>query len=292
VRQYFFEGETDGVPFSRNQRAIVYQRAKMALDKRPFGTQSDVYADNYEWLNHSIAPKPVHKDPFRVSIGGPLCQKPYSASVYNISAMSFGALSANAIRALSTGARLGGFAQDTGEGGLSPYHQAGGSDIIWEIGSGYFGCRTEDGQFSAERFQKTATLDQVKMVEIKLSQGAKPGHGGVLPAAKVSTEIARIRGVPLGKDCISPARHSAFTTPVELVEFVHQLKHIGRQAHGLQALHRAPVRVSSDLQSDAHDRPHTGFHRRRWQGRRHWSSSPRVCRSLGHADARRVELRS
>jgi len=226
LRQYLFESETDGAPFSRDTRAIVYQRAKMVLDKRPFGTQSDVYADNFEWLSHSVAPHPVARGGFRVSIGGPGCTRPYEASVYNISAMSFGALSANAIRALSAGAKAGGFAQDTGEGGLSPYHQAGGGDIVWEVGSGYFGCRNEDGTFSSERFAETAGLEQVKMVELKLSQGAKPGHGGVLPAAKVSAEIARIRGVPQGKDCISPSRHSAFGTPIELVQFIDRMRQL------------------------------------------------------------------
>jgi glutamate synthase domain-containing protein 2 len=226
LRQYLFESETDGAPFSRDTRAIVYQRAKMVLDKRPFGTQSNVYADNFEWLSHSLAPLPVVKGGFRVMVGGPGCALPYSASVYNISAMSFGALSANAIRALSTGAKAGGFAQDTGEGGLSPYHMAGGGDIIWEVGSGYFGCRSEDGSFSPDQFARTARLDQVKMVELKLSQGAKPGHGGVLPAAKVSAEIARIRGVPEGRDCISPARHSAFATPIELIRFVESLRQL------------------------------------------------------------------
>ncbi len=224
MRQYFFEGDRDGTPFNRDQRAIVYQRAKMVLDKRPFGTQSDVYADNFEWLNHSIAPEPVAKAGFRIRIGGPQCAKPYDASVFNISAMSFGALSANAIRSLSAGAKAGGFAQDTGEGGLSPYHEAGGGDIIWEVGSGYFGCRNDDGTFSEERFAEVAGRDQVKMVELKLSQGAKPGHGGVLPAAKVSAEISRIRGVPMGKDCISPARHSAFATPIELVQFIDRMR--------------------------------------------------------------------
>ncbi len=226
MRQYFFEGETDGTPFSRDTRAIVYQRAKMVLDKRPFGTQADVYADNFEWLNHSIAPRPVAKEGFRVMVGGPDCTQAYNASVFNISAMSFGALSANAIKALSTGAQSGGFAQDTGEGGLSPYHRAGGGDIIWEIGSGYFGCRNDDGTFSSEKFAATAGLDQVKMVELKLSQGAKPGHGGVLPGAKVSAEIACIRGVPEGKDCISPARHSVFSTPIELLQVVGQLRQL------------------------------------------------------------------
>src|SRR5580658_7035678 len=190
IRQYFLESEKDGTPFSRDKRALVYQRAKRALDKRPFGTQDDVYASGFEWLDHSIAPKPVVKEPFRIVIGGPDCTKPYSASIFNISAMSFGALSANAIRALNGGAKRGDFAHDTGEGGYSPYHRENGGDIIWEIGSGYFSCRNEDGTFCPEKFENNAHSDQIKMVELKLSQGAKPGHGGVLPAAKVSPEIA------------------------------------------------------------------------------------------------------
>lgn len=226
LRQYFFEDEKSGMPFARDKRAIVYQRAKKALDKRPFGTQFDVYESQYEWLHHSMAPKPVVKDDFRVLIGGPRCSKPYSASIFNISAMSYGALSANAIRALNTGARLGGFAHDTGEGSISPYHREGQGDIIWEIGSGYFGCRTPDGRFSEERFRETAADPQVKMIEVKLSQGAKPGHGGVLPAAKVTGEIAAIRGVETGKDCISPACHSAFATPMELLRYVDRLREL------------------------------------------------------------------
>lgn len=224
MRQYFFESETDGLPFSRNQRAIVYQRAKMALDKRPFGTQLDVYAQGYEWLRHSIAPKPPASEPFRIAVGGPDCARPYSMSVFNISAMSFGALSANAIRALNRGAALGGFAHDTGEGGYSPYHREGGGDIIWEIGSGYFGCRRLDGGFDPDKFAAAAANEQIKMIEIKLSQGAKPGHGGVLPAPKVTAEIAAIRGVEVGKDCLSPASHGAFSTPIEMMNFVAQLR--------------------------------------------------------------------
>ena len=224
IRQYFLESDKDGLPFSRDDRAIVYQRAKMALDKRPFGTQLDVYAQGYEWLRHSMAPKPVAREPFRIKVGGPDCAKPYELSVFNISAMSFGSLSANAIRALNKGAKLGGFAHDTGEGGLSPYHRENGGDVIWEIGSGYFGCRNPDGSFSDEKFAAVAALDQVKMVEIKLSQGAKPGHGGVLPAAKVSAEIAAIRGVAQGEDCLSPARHGAFATPLEMMRFVARLR--------------------------------------------------------------------
>ena len=226
IRQYFFEDENDGRPFSRSQRVVVYQRAKMVLDKRPFGTQLDVYAQGYEWLRHSIAPKPVSPENFRIAVGGPDCRQPYSASVFNISAMSFGALSANAIRALNRGAKLGGFAHDTGEGGYSPYHREGGGDIIWEIGSGYFGCRRSDGGFDPDKFAAASANPQIKMVEIKLSQGAKPGHGGVLPAAKVSAEIAEIRGVAMGEDCISPSSHSAFSTPIEMMRFIAQLREL------------------------------------------------------------------
>jgi glutamate synthase domain-containing protein 2 len=225
LRQYFFESEKDGLPFSRDERSIVYQRAKMQLDKRPFGSQFDVYAPGYEWLRHSVAPKPMDMvQHFRVAVGGPDCEKPYSASVFNISAMSFGSLSANAVKALNKGAAKGGFAHDTGEGGFSPYHRENGGDIIWEIGSGYFGCRNLDGTFNSERFASVAGEPQIKMIEIKLSQGAKPGHGGVLPAAKVSAEIAAIRGVEQGKDCISPARHSTFATPLEMMGFIAKLR--------------------------------------------------------------------
>src|SRR3954470_13662868 len=200
MRQYFFESEKDGMPFSRDTRALAYQRAKMQLDKRPFGTQEDVYKEGYEWMHHSMAPKAHASPEFRVSIGGPDCARPYSASVFNISAMSFGALSPNAVRALNAGAKRGGFAHDTGEGGVSPCHRENGGDIIWEIGSGYFGCRNADGSFNSELFAKVACDDQVRMIEIKLSQGAKPGHGGVLPKAKISREIAEIRGIPMDRD--------------------------------------------------------------------------------------------
>jgi glutamate synthase domain-containing protein 2 len=226
MRQYFFESEKDGAPFSRDKRAVVYQRAKMMLDKRPFGTQYDVYADGFELLRHSIVPRPLAAAAFRVKIGGPQCQRPYDASIFNISAMSFGALSPNAIRALNMGARAGNFAHDTGEGGLSPYHRENGGDIIWEIGSGYFGARNPGGTFSPERFADTAALDQVKMVELKISQGAKPGHGGVLPAAKVSEEISRVRGVPIGRDCISPSSHSCFSTPIGMMEFISEMRRL------------------------------------------------------------------
>jgi glutamate synthase domain-containing protein 2 len=222
MRQYFFEGEKDGAPFPRDKRAIVYQRAKKQLDKRPFGTMFDVYQEQYEWLHHSMAPQPLAEAAsMRVTVGH---VKPYSASLLNISAMSYGALSANAIRALNKGAKAGGFFHDTGEGGVSPYHREHGGDLVWEVGSGYFGCRADGGGFDAARFMESASDPQIKMVELKLSQGAKPGHGGVLPAAKVTAEIAAIRGVPMGQDCVSPASHSAFSTPVGLLEFVARMR--------------------------------------------------------------------
>ncbi len=223
MRQYFFEGDKDGTPFPRDKRAIVYQRAKQALDKRPFGTQYNVYEEQYEWLHHSIAPKAAPRfEAMRVVIGnGP---KSYSASLLNISAMSYGALSANAVRALNKGALKGGFFHDTGEGGVSPYHREFGGDLVWELGSGYFGARNATGGFDAGRFAENATDPQIKMVELKLSQGAKPGHGGVLPAAKVTAEISAIRGVPMGEDCVSPASHSAFSTPTGLLEFVAKMR--------------------------------------------------------------------
>lgn len=227
MRQYFFESEKDGMPFSRDTRAVVYQRAKMVLDKRPFGTQENIYAEGYEWMHHSMAPRPNAAEKFRISIGGPECAKPYSASVFNISAMSFGALSPNAVRALNAGAKKGGFAHDTGEGGVSPYHRENGGDIIWEIGSGYFGCRSlHGGTFNPEEFARVASDDQIKMVELKVSQGAKPGHGGVLPAAKVSEEISRIRGVAMGEDCISPPYHKAFSTPLEMMAFIGEMRRL------------------------------------------------------------------
>jgi len=226
MRQYFFESEKDGMPFSRDTRAVIYQRAKMVLDKRPFGTQEDVYREGYEWMHHSMAARPRGDGTFRITIGGPDCTKPYSASVFNISAMSFGALSPNAVRALNAGARKGGFAQDTGEGGVSPYHRQNGGDLIWEIGSGYFGCRNPDGSFNPQEFARVAADEQIKMVELKMSQGAKPGHGGVLPAAKVSEEISKIRGVPMGQDCISPASHRAFSTPLGMMAFIGEMRRL------------------------------------------------------------------
>ncbi len=226
LRQYFFEAEKDGTPFPRDKRAIVYQRAKQQLDTRPFGTHYDVYRDHYEWLHHSMQPAEPSGEDFRTVIGGPECAQPYAASVFNISAMSYGSLSANAIRALNKGAKLGGFAHDTGEGGVSPYHREHGGDLIWEVGSGYFCCRDQHGGFSAEQFAAVATDPQIKMIELKLSQGAKPGHGGILPAAKVTEEVAAIRGVKPGCDCVSPARHSAFSTPAEMMKFIDGLRRL------------------------------------------------------------------
>jgi len=224
IRQYFLESETEASPFSRAQRTLVYTRAKGQSDKRPFGTQLDVRAIGYEWINHSIAPTHLAGHDFRVKVGGKDCTQPYDISLFNVSAMSFGALSANAIQALNLGAKLGGFAHDTGEGSISRHHRAHGGDLIWEIGSGYFGCRDDQGHFSPERFVENVRSPQVKMVEIKLSQGAKPGHGGVLPGPKVTEEIAEARGVHVGQDCVSPATHSSFSTPLELMTFIEQLR--------------------------------------------------------------------
>ncbi|WP_068829410.1 FMN-binding glutamate synthase family protein [Pseudomonas sp. BMS12] len=227
IRQYLLEGDREALPFSRSQRGLVYARAKNEGADKPFGTLIDVYQGGFEFIGHSMRPA-THCDPasFRVSIGGPQCTQPYSASVFNISAMSFGSLSANAIRALNQGAKLGGFYHDTGEGSISPYHREHGGDLVWELGSGYFGCRTEDGRFDPARFAEQAASPQVKMIEIKLSQGAKPGHGGILPKHKVTEEISLTRGVPMGQDCISPASHSAFSTPLELLQFIAQLREL------------------------------------------------------------------
>ncbi|WP_323011435.1 FMN-binding glutamate synthase family protein [Castellaniella sp.] len=226
VRQYFFEDDTLKMPFSRVDRSLVYQRAKQQMDQRPFGTQGDVYDQSYQWINHAMVPKHIQNTDFRITVGGPDCTQPVDLSVFNISAMSFGALSANAVRALNKGAALGNFAHDTGEGGVSTYHLEHGGSLIWNIGSGYFGCRQPDGSFSPERFAEMARRDNIRMIEIKLSQGAKPGHGGVLPAPKVTPEIAAARGVPAGKDCISPSSHSAFDSPIGLMKFIAQLREL------------------------------------------------------------------
>ncbi len=226
INQYFIESNTDGMPFSRETRSLVYQRAKGELDTIPFGTQHDVYQVGFEWLSHSMAPKQVPQSEPRLIVGEHTCERPYAASLLNISAMSFGALSDNAIMALNKGAKMGGFAHNTGEGGISPHHRKHGGDLIWQIGTGYFGCRTPDGKFDAEKFAATAIDPQVKMIELKISQGAKPGHGGILPAAKVSPEIAAIRGVPLGRDVLSPPGHSAFCNPTEMLEFIARLREL------------------------------------------------------------------
>jgi len=223
IRQYFVESDTDEKPFSRQQRSIVYQRAKNAVDSRPFGTELDVKAVDHEWISHSLAPTVLDHHDFRITVG-PERAQPYSLSLFNISAMSFGSMSANAIRALNLGAKKGGFAHDTGEGSISAYHREHGGDIIWEVASGYFGCRSDDGRFDPEKFASQAKSTQIKMIEVKLSQGAKPGHGGVLPSAKITAEIAATRGVPMGQDCISPASHSEFSTPRGLLEFVERLR--------------------------------------------------------------------
>jgi glutamate synthase domain-containing protein 2 len=224
IRQYLIESDQDEEPFSRDARSLVYQRTKGVEDKRPFGTRMRVYDSGYAWLTHSINPLHLEDTDFRVKIGGTDCQKPYNVSLYNISSMSLGALSANAISALNKGAKIGGFAHDTGEGGVSRYHREGGGNLIYEIGSGYFGCRTNDGTFNADKFAQQAASDQIKMIEVKLSQGAKPGHGGLLPASKITPEISEARGVPMGVDCVSAASHSAFTPPLEMMNFLAVLR--------------------------------------------------------------------
>ena len=226
IRQYFIESESEAAPFSRSQRSLVYARAKGESDKRPFGTQMDVHVVGYEWLTHSMQPSRLSVDDFRVTVGGPSCAQPYAMSLFNVSAMSFGALSANAILALNQGAKMGGFAHDTGEGSISRHHRVHGGDLIWEIGSGYFGCRQADGTFSEDAFKVNALDPQVKMIEVKLSQGAKPGHGGVLLGPKVTPEIAEARGVPVGVDCVSPAAHSSFDSPEGLLRFVQRLREL------------------------------------------------------------------
>lgn len=226
IQQYFVETDINGTPIAREFRSLVYQRAKSARDTRPFGTIFDVNRAGYEWVNHSVTPKQAKNTHPRITVGGSNCQQPYRASPLNISAMSYGALSKNAILALNKGALLGQFAHNTGEGSITPHHTKHGGDLIWQIGTGYFGCRDENGRFCSESFAKQANLQQVKMIEIKISQGAKPGHGGILPAAKVTEEISLIRHVPMGKTVISPPAHSAFSNPTELLEFVQLLREL------------------------------------------------------------------
>jgi glutamate synthase domain-containing protein 2 len=224
IHQYFIEGNTEGRPFDRDQRTLVYERSKNLSELKPFGTERDLYSTECEWFSHSIAPKPKSTEPFRITVGGDRCTMPYSCSLFNISSMSFGAISPNAIMAMNSGAKKSNFAHWTGEGGLSGYHLKHGGDLVWQIGTGYFGCCREDGKFDPGSFAEQAIKSQVKMIEIKLSQGAKPGHGGVLPAAKVTQEIADVRRVPMGKDVVSPPGHSAFDSPRGLCEFVDELR--------------------------------------------------------------------
>jgi glutamate synthase domain-containing protein 2 len=223
IRQYLVESDKDEEPFSRAQRSVVYQRSKGETDVQPFGTKINVTLPSHEWVNHSVAPTKIQSSDFRITLGADRKQ-PYSMSVLNISAMSFGALSGNAVEALNLGAKLGNFAQDTGEGSVSPYHRKHGGALIAQLASGLFGCRNPDGSFNVEAFKKIANDPQIKAIEIKLSQGAKPGHGGVLPAAKITPEIAATRGVPMGVDCVSPAAHPGFSTPLELVHFIQKLR--------------------------------------------------------------------
>jgi len=226
IQQYFVESNIDGTPVNREFRSIIYQRAKGQLDTLPFGTQWDVYAVGYEWIYHSLNPKKVAPENARILVGGEETKKPYSCSILNISAMSFGSLGKNAIQALSRGAQLGGFAHNTGEGGLSKYHLQGGGDLIWQVGTGYFGCCKEPGVFDPEKFKEKSDCNQVKMIELKISQGAKPSHGGILPGAKVNEEIALARSVPVGLDVISPPTHSAFHSPIGLLTFVQTLREL------------------------------------------------------------------
>lgn len=226
LHQYFVENDTEGRPFNWDHRQLVYDRANGEEGLEAFGTELDVNAPGYLWLEHSIGAKHLETSDFRIKVGGEQCTRPYSASVYNISAMSFGSLSANAVRAMNKGAKLGGFFQCTGEGGLSKYHLEFGGDVCWQIGTGYFGCRASDGTFDAEQFQKRAAHESVKLIEIKISQGAKPGHGGVLPGSKVTPEIADARGVQVGEECLSPPAHSAFSNPLELCKFVARLREL------------------------------------------------------------------
>ncbi|GAA4281038.1 FMN-binding glutamate synthase family protein [Gaetbulibacter aestuarii] len=225
IHQYFIESDTDGKPINRNQRSYIYSRAKKQHGTHPFGTELDVNDAEYQWMQHSIYPAKKMEEPPRITIGGEFCKKPYSASIFNISAMSFGALSSNAITALNLGAKAGNFFHDTGEGGISKYHRNGG-DLVWEIGTGYFGCRTKDGGFDPDKFKEKATWEEVKMIEIKISQGAKPGHGGVLPAAKNDEEIAEIRGVEPHTDVISPPGHKTFDSPETLLDWIEELREL------------------------------------------------------------------
>ncbi|MDN5636312.1 MAG: FMN-binding glutamate synthase family protein, partial [Brevibacterium sp.] len=226
IQQYFIERNWDGRPFNRNTRATIYERAKGKHAERAFGTERDVNRTGYEALMHSNVPITNSPAPPRIRVGGAECTQPYDISLLNVSAMSFGSLSDNAVRSLNKGAAMGGFAQDTGEGSITPYHRESGGDLIWELGTGYFGARTPEGAFDPEVFARKAKDPQVKMVSLKLSQGAKPGIGGVLPGPKVTEEISEIRGIPVGKTCISPPNHTVFSTPIELLHFIEQMREL------------------------------------------------------------------
>ncbi len=246
IQQYFIERDYDGRPFDRDTRSMIYQRAKGLGSEKAFGTERDISQAGYEHLLHSVAPVERMSEPPRVRLGGPDCAQPFATAILNVSSMSFGALSANAVRAMNLGAATGHFTQETGEGGLTKYHLEHGADIIWEIGSGYFGCRTHHGHFDPDQFADKAATPEVKGILVKLSQGAKPGIGGVLPGPKVTEEIAAARGVPQGEDCISPAAHSAFSTPVELMEFVARLRHLSSgKPIGLKFCVGSPTEVLS-----------------------------------------------
>lgn len=242
IRQYFIEDDLGGRPFDRETRSLVYQRAKGDKDYDPFGTELDTREVGYEWIGHSITPVNEHLDPPRVTIGGPHCRHPYEASLLNVSAMSYGSLGPSAVRAMGGGAKAAGFAHNTGEGGLSRYHLETGADLVWQIGTGYFGCRAPDGSFDPDAFARRAAHDHVKMIEVKLSQGAKPGHGGILPAHKVTPAIAEARGIPVGEACLSPPGHRAFSTPRELVAFVDRLRELsGGKPVGIKLCVGQPV---------------------------------------------------
>lgn len=258
LRQYFWESDSDELPFSRIQRSLVYQRSKSLASVRSFGSQRDMYNEDHEWLNHSISPTQLETQDFRVTVGEG--KKIYESSILNISGTSFGALSPPAIQALNTGAKIGEFAHNTGEGGISPYHFAGHGDLIWQVSTGYFGCRSKDGQFDPELFKDKATREQVKMIEIKLSQGAKPGHGGMLLGPKVTNEIAAIRGIEVGKDCISPSRHSEFSTPAGLLDFAERLKDLsGGKPVGIKLCLGHPWELAAIVKSMVEMRQYLDF---------------------------------
>ena len=293
IRQYLFEADEDAVPFNREQRALVYQRAKNELQTLPFGTQKNVYEPGYVWLTHSLAPKHIENSDFRVTIGGADCAQHYNASVFNVSAMSFGSLSANAILSLNTGAKLGGFAHDTGEGGISRHHREGGGDIIWEIGSGYFGCRADDGGFDADKFAKQAADPQIMMIEVKLSQGAKPGHGGVLPAAKITPGNRRGPRRADGRVLHLAGQPFRLLDTGGVRPFPRQAaRAFRRQAGRLQALPRASLGIHGDAQGDDRDRHLPGLHCRRRQGRRHGRGPAGILQFNRHAAARGADLRA